>query len=200
MALPHLGVAQEVRVCDGCWMKKKIGIKSVTALESQGLGGGLEYVQSTGSKPTYSTSSSNTAKTSSTANGSSASNNASKSAAEAEDADLLKAIELSLQEANTQPGYSAPKRSNAEPAKKVNTPATADEEDADLRAAIEASLRETSIHSSSSATPRTSQRQSTYSSYTYSKKPTVSVNTIRQGNQGQQKDKADKFSCFTSLS
>lgn len=180
MALPHLGVAQEVRVCDGCWMKKKIGHKSATALESHGLGGGLEYVHSTGTggKPAFSTGSSNTAKTSSTTNGSSASNNASKSAADAEDADLLKAIELSLKEANNQPGYSAPKRSNPEPVKSVSAPTTADEEDADLKAAIEASLRETSIHSSSSATPRSSQRHSTYSSYTYSKKPTVSI-TIR---------------------
>lgn len=158
-------------------MKKKLGNKSVVALESHGLGGGLEYIPSTGGKPSASAGPSSAAKTSQpTATGPSASNTASKPAAEAEDADLLKAIELSLKEANNHPGYSAPKRSNTtEPAKNVSAPATADEEDAELLAAIEASLRETSIHSSLSAAPRASQRQSSYSSYTYTKKPTVSI-------------------------
>ncbi|KAG0238178.1 hypothetical protein B0O80DRAFT_498023 [Mortierella sp. GBAus27b] len=178
MALPHLGVAQEVRVCDGCWMKKKIGNnRTVISLENHGLGGGLEYIHSSGSKSSPLPASSNVPKSSSAANGSSTSNTASKSAAaDAEDADLLKAIELSLKEANNPPGFSAPKRSNTETTKKPSSPATAEEEDADLKAAIEASLRETSIHSTSSATPRSSQRQSTYSSYTYTKKPVVSNN------------------------
>ncbi|CAO3564754.1 unnamed protein product [Mortierella alpina] len=170
MALPNMGVTQEVRVCDGCWMKKKLGPKSVLALESHGLGGGLEFVPSA-SKPG---SSSYTPSKTPAASTNNASSSASKSAAEAEDADLLKAIELSLKEANNQPGYSAPKRSNTEPAKKAPAPSE-EEEDADLLAAIEASLRETNIHSSSSASAsRSGQRQSSYSSYTYQKKPIVS--------------------------
>ncbi|KAI8598349.1 hypothetical protein EDD21DRAFT_189875 [Dissophora ornata] len=192
MALPNLGVAQEVRVCDGCWMKKKLGNKSVVALESHGLGGGLEFVPSGGvggssnnKSATALTPSSNGAKTTTTTNALSK-NNASKSTAEAEDADLLKAIELSLKEANNQPGYSAPKRSSSVPAKKAPAPVAAvEEEDADLLAAIEASLRETTIHqsfgTSSSAQRSSSQRQSTYSSYTFTKKPvtaTVSQNEL----------------------
>ncbi|KAF9399607.1 Vacuolar protein-sorting-associated protein 27 [Mortierella sp. AD011] len=184
MALPNFGVTQEVRVCDGCWMKKKLGPKSVVALENHGLGGGLEYVSGMGSK-SATTATSSATKTSSTpasvaATTNTSTNNNSKSDADAEDADLLKAIELSLKEANNHPGYSAPKRSYTEPVKKIIP--TEEEEDADLLAAIEASLRETSIHSSSSTpAPRSSQRQSSYSSYTYSKKPvtnTVSSNEL----------------------
>ncbi|KAF9194999.1 Vacuolar protein-sorting-associated protein 27 [Haplosporangium sp. Z 767] len=168
MPLPNMGVTQDVRVCDGCWMKKRLGPKSVVALESHGLGGGMEIVPSVGKS--VSTASSSGAKSSTTAP-SSSTNQASKSTAESEDADLLKAIELSLKEANNQPGYSAPKRSNTEPVKKAPIP-TEEEEDADLLAAIEASLRETNIHSTStSSVPRSSQRQSSYSSYTYTKKP-----------------------------
>ncbi|KAF9110556.1 Vacuolar protein-sorting-associated protein 27 [Mortierella sp. AM989] len=178
MALPNLGVTQEVRVCDGCWMKKKLGPKSVVALENHGLGGGLEYVSGMNGKPTA-TASSSVAKTSltptsGTATTSTTANSNSKSTQEAEDADFLKAIELSLKEANNQPGYSAPKKAYTEPVKK-SVP-TEEEEDADLLAAIEASLRETSIHSpSGSAAPRSSQRQSTYSSYTYTKKPATAA-------------------------
>ncbi|KAF9908247.1 Vacuolar protein-sorting-associated protein 27 [Linnemannia zychae] len=166
MALPNMGVTQEVRVCDGCWMKKKLGPKSVVALESHGLGGGLEYIPSAAKTGTPAA----TAHSSSKPSGTSSSTSAARTAAD-DDADLLKAIELSLKESNNQPGYSAPKRTNTEPAKKTPAP-TEEEEDADLLAAIEASLRETNIRSSSSsAAPRSSQRQSSYSSYTYSKKP-----------------------------
>ncbi|KAF9937218.1 Vacuolar protein-sorting-associated protein 27 [Mortierella alpina] len=170
MALPNMGVTQEVRVCDGCWMKKKLGPKSVLALESHGLGGGIEIVPSV----SKSGSSSYTPSKTTTAPTNNISSSGSKSAAEAEDADLLKAIELSLKEANNQPGYSAPKRSNTEPAKKASVPSE-EEEDADLLAAIEASLRETNIRSSSSASAsRSAQHQSSYSSYTYQKKPLTS--------------------------
>ncbi|KAF9391822.1 Vacuolar protein-sorting-associated protein 27 [Podila verticillata] len=167
MALPNLGVTQEVRVCDGCWMKKKLGTKSVLALESHGLGGSLEVVPSM-NKPSTSTYNSKTNGNNNSTNG------ASKSNASNEDADLLKAIELSLKEANSQPGYSAPSK-RTEPAVKKPSP-TEEEEDADLLAAIEASLRETSIHSSQSvAAPRSAQRQSSYSSYTYTKKSVTAV-------------------------
>lgn len=147
-------------------MKKKLGTKSVLALESHGLGGSLEVVPSM-NKPSTSTTYNN--KT----NGNSSSNGAAKSSASKEDEDLLKAIELSLKETNTQPGYSAPSFKRTEPAVKKPLP-TEEEEDADLLAAIEASLRETSIHSSHSVSaPRSAQRQSSYSSYTYTKKPVV---------------------------
>ncbi|KAF9142828.1 Vacuolar protein-sorting-associated protein 27 [Mortierella sp. GBA39] len=171
MALPNMGVTQEVRVCDGCWMKKKLGPKSAVALESHGLGGGLEYIPSTAKTGTTAH---NSTHSSSKPSGTTNSTSASRSAAD-DDADLLKAIELSLKESQTQAGYSAPKRTNTEPVKKAPVP-TEEEEDADLLAAIEASLRETNIRSSSSAAaPRSSQRQSSYSSYTYSKKPIATV-------------------------
>ncbi|KAG0303963.1 Vacuolar protein-sorting-associated protein 27 [Dissophora globulifera] len=207
MALPNLGVTQEVRVCDGCYMKKKLGNKSVVALESHGLGGGLEFVPSmaAGGKMTGGTSSSTAVNghkttTASSTTATSAANN-SKSAAEAEDADLLKAIELSLKEANNQPGYSAPKKAYTEPVKgqyqhsNNNNTSTnnrskpaEEEEDADLLAAIEASLKETNIHqsfgSSSAALPRSSssskRQSSTYSSYTYTKRPVSALVTLNE--------------------
>ncbi len=182
MALPNMGVTQEVRVCDGCWMKKKLGPKSVLALESHGLGGGIEIVPSASASKAGSHSYAPSKATPSSANH--VSGGTSKSAADAEDADLLKAIELSLKEANNQPGYSAPKRSDTEPVKKAPVPSE-EEEDADLLAAIEASLRETNIRSPSSASAsRTGQRQSSYSSYTFQKKPIVRT----------------RYLCFTSLS
>ncbi|KAG0035681.1 Vacuolar protein-sorting-associated protein 27 [Podila clonocystis] len=168
MALPNLGVTQEVRVCDGCWMKKKLGTKSILALESHGLGGSMEVVPSM-NKPSTSTTYNNKTNVNNSSNG------AAKSSASKEDEDLLKAIELSLKEANTQPGYSAPSSKRTEPVVKKPSP-TEEEDDADLLAAIEASLRETSIHSSNLASaPRSSQRQSSYSSYTYTKKPVTAV-------------------------
>ncbi|KAG0289101.1 Vacuolar protein-sorting-associated protein 27 [Linnemannia gamsii] len=173
MTLPNMGVTQEVRVCDGCWMKKKLGPKSVVALESHGLGGGLEYIPSS---KTGHTTNHTTTHSSSKPPGTTNSNSAASRTAADDDADLLKAIELSLKESQSQAGYSAPKRSNTEPVKKAPVP-TEEEEDADLLAAIEASLRETNIRSSSStsAAPRSSQRQSSYSSYTYSKKPVAAA-------------------------
>jgi len=169
MTLPNLGVTQEVRVCDGCYMKKKLGHKSQVALESHGLGGAPEFVPSMGKTGS-------SAAPLSTTISKAATTTPAKSAPSKEDEDLRKAIEMSLKEANNHPGFSAPKRSNTEPVKKAPVP-TQEEEDADLLAAIEASLRETNIRSSSSSSaaqaPRSSQRQSSYSSYTYNKKPVV---------------------------
>ncbi|KAG0341459.1 Vacuolar protein-sorting-associated protein 27 [Podila humilis] len=173
MALPNLGVMQEVRVCDGCWMKKKLGTKSAVALESHGLGGGLEVVPSAHKQYSSSTSSAVHKTNGSTSNGT---KSVSKPSASQEDEDLKRAIELSIKEANNTPGYSAPSTKRTEPTAQKPTP-TDEEEDADLLAAIEASLRETSIHSSFSlsAPTRSSQKQSSYSSYSYNKKPVAAV-------------------------
>lgn len=160
-------------------MKKKLGPKSVVALESHGLGGGLEYISSSAAKTGTTTNHTTTHSSSKPSGTTNSTSTASRTAAD-DDADLLKAIELSLKESQSQAGYSAPKRTNTEPVKKAPVP-TEEEEDADLLAAIEASLRETNIRSSSStsAAPRSSQRQSSYSSYTYSKKPIVSWDTLQ---------------------
>ncbi|KAG0054340.1 Vacuolar protein-sorting-associated protein 27 [Gryganskiella cystojenkinii] len=173
----------EVRVCDGCWMKKKLGHKSQIALESHGLGGAPEFVHSMGNKTLTSTGAPLSTTITKAATTTPAKSTAA--ATSSEDEDLKKAIELSLKEANTHPGFSAPKRSNTEPVKKAPVP-TQEEEDADLLAAIEASLRETNIRSSSLSStaaqaPRsTSQRQSSYSSYTYSKKPVTAVASVNE--------------------
>ncbi|KAF9425969.1 Vacuolar protein-sorting-associated protein 27 [Podila epigama] len=152
MALPHLGVTQEVRVCDGCWMKKKIGKQG--AQSYHGVGGAPEIVPSQ-SKPTQSSTGPTTT---------------SGSSAENEDEDLKRAIELSLKEANSRPGYSAPSAKNND-AVKPPTTTSHDEEDADLLAAIEASLKDTKISAVSSSGASGSsqgQRPSAYDTYTFS--------------------------------
>ncbi|KAF9585891.1 Vacuolar protein-sorting-associated protein 27 [Lunasporangiospora selenospora] len=183
----------EVRVCDVCWMKKRLGPKSVVALESHGLGGGLEYVN----KPSSVTSSAINGTKSSTTSSSAAKPTSPSS----EDEDLRRAIELSLKEANSQPGYSGLKRSNTEPAKKSQSqsqppsqgPASQEEEDDDLKAAIEASLRESGMQSSSSSAPgpRSIHRQTSYSAYTYSKKPVSAVATAPSTNELSDTEKSN---------
>ena len=157
MALPELGVTQEVRVCDGCWTKRKLGQKNIPSKNPYALDSytdvGLDAPKSVPS-------------TSSNAAGA---NNSS------EDDDILKAIELSLKEANSQPGYSAPSaRQNVQPAQSTAAQ-SGEEDDADLLAAIEASLRETNISTQPSASKQHDQRTSNYTAYTYSAQPEVSL-------------------------
>ncbi|KAI7818098.1 hypothetical protein BC939DRAFT_485061 [Gamsiella multidivaricata] len=157
MSLPHLGVNQEVRVCDGCWIKKKMGGKGTAVHDSFGLGGPAEFVPSTNSPKQTITSTSTNAQSSNLDN---------------EDDDLKKAIELSLKEANSRPGYSAPSAARNEPISRGTTGPSHEEDDADLLAAIEASLKETKLSGSQS-------KQSAYETYTYTK-PEVST-TVSAG-------------------
>ncbi|KAF8168446.1 hypothetical protein B0H34DRAFT_685525 [Crassisporium funariophilum] len=127
MALPHFGITQEVRVCDGCHSKliKKSERADKVHRHSTSLHGHRH-----------------------------------RSARELADAELQRAIQLSLQEVNgtsghARPGYvpSQPSPSTwgyseppivdrtTYPADRKSAPAE-DEEDPDLKAAIEASLRE----------------------------------------------------------
>lgn len=153
MSLPHLGVNQEVRVCDGCWIKKKMGGQGTAVHDSFGPGGPPEIVN--GPSQSSVTPSSGAARPN-TSN---------------EDDDLKRAIELSLQEANSRPGYSAPSSTRKEPEpSRTTTARTEEEDDADLLAAIEASLRETDLDTS-----RAGQKQSAYAAYTYSSAQEVRV-------------------------
>lgn len=155
MSLPNLGVTQEVRVCDGCWMKKKMGNNSAIVQDTFGLGGPAELVPSI-NKATPATTTA--APTSSSAT------------AENDDEDLRKAIELSLKESNSRPGYSA-KQQEREPVQSTSG-RNAEDDDADLLAAIEASLRETNLNQQpSNAGP--DQRQSSYAAYSYSSQTEV---------------------------
>ncbi|KAG6874136.1 hypothetical protein C0995_005552 [Termitomyces sp. Mi166 len=124
MALPHFGIAQEVRVCDGCYNKQ-------TRKAERATHRGHHH---------------------------SASMNSTRhqSARDLADAELQRAIQLSLQEVNSsshsRPGYVPSQPTNwkySEPplvdrSSRSTQPSTIEEEedDPDLRAAIEASLRE----------------------------------------------------------
>ncbi|XP_006454856.1 hypothetical protein AGABI2DRAFT_190088 [Agaricus bisporus var. bisporus H97] len=119
LPLPHFGITQEVRVCDGCYNKLT---RKADKLDKRH--------RSTHSTPNPSR---------------------HRNGQELADAELQRAIELSLQETNKSPGY-APTYSTPsswqpqEPPlvdnKYSNQRAPADEEDPELKAAIEASLRE----------------------------------------------------------
>ncbi|GJJ69492.1 hepatocyte growth factor-regulated tyrosine kinase substrate [Entomortierella parvispora] len=176
MSLPHLGVTQEVRVCDGCWMKKKIGGKG-TPIHDYGLGGAAEVIHP--SRPAQPTSTLATADSSN------------------DDEDLRKAIELSLKEANSQPGYSAPSdRQSSQPAQRSAVPA-ADEEDADLLAAIEASLKETRI-SEPAAKASAEQKSSHYQAYTYQQASETPA-TVRATSDELTATEKDNIELFASL-
>ncbi|KAF9348290.1 Vacuolar protein-sorting-associated protein 27 [Mortierella sp. AD094] len=156
--LPHLGINQDVRVCDGCWMKKKMGGKG-TAVQDGGSGDFVSIV--------------NTSKQPVTSSFSNASSSAAIARHEDDDEELRKAIELSLKEADSRPGYVPPSSARKEPESiKKLTGLSEEENDADLLAAIEASLRESTLNTSSSShAPQSDQRPSAYAAYTYSTKP-----------------------------
>ncbi|KAL1741694.1 hypothetical protein HDZ31DRAFT_44889 [Schizophyllum fasciatum] len=118
MALPHFGIAQEVRVCDGCYNKlRKRGAhdapRDKTHRASQSMHG-----------------------------------HRSRAAQDLADAELQRAIQLSLEEVGAaggrRPGYVPAQPSQpplVDPSSRPRT-AVSDDDDPDLRAAIEASLRE----------------------------------------------------------
>ncbi|KAF9107526.1 Vacuolar protein-sorting-associated protein 27 [Mortierella sp. GBA35] len=180
MALPELGVTQEVRVCDGCWTKRKLGQKNTPSKDPYAL----DSYTDLGSDAPKSVPS-----TSSNATGA---NNSS------EDDDILKAIELSLKEAHSRPGYSAPSaRQNAQPAQGTAAQ-SGEEDDADLLAAIEASLRETNISEHTSTSKQHDQPTSNYTAYTYSTQPETETKTssLMDDLTATDKENIEMFSSF----
>lgn len=161
MALPELGVTQEVRVCDGCWTKRKLGQKNTPSKDPYALD---SYTDLGSSIPTSApAASSNTA----------AANNSS------EDDDIMKAIELSLKEANSRPGFSAPSARQTTQPTQSSAAAQGEEDDADLLAAIEASLRETNINEQALASKKQDESTSNYTAYTYSTQPEVRLDSCK---------------------
>lgn len=155
MALPELGVTQEVRVCDGCWTKKKLGQKNTPSKDPYALD---SYTDLGSSVPTSAPS---------TSSNNAAGNNSN------EDDDIMKAIELSLKEANSRPGFSAPSARQTTQPVQSSSATQGEEDDADLLAAIEASLRETNINEQTSASKKHDESTSNYTAYTYSIQPEV---------------------------
>ncbi|KAF9581322.1 Vacuolar protein-sorting-associated protein 27, partial [Lunasporangiospora selenospora] len=129
MALPDFGITQEVRVCDGCYLQSTRAKKPAS-----GVGSGTVALAAT--VPTLDDS----------RQPNSASNNGGSSSTQ-EDEDIRKAIELSLKEANSRPGYSEPSTKTIE------------------------------HNSTGPALGSTGQRQSPYEAYTYSKEPEVQAST-----------------------
>ncbi|KAG8687941.1 Vacuolar protein-sorting-associated protein 27 [Ceratobasidium sp. 395] len=132
-ALPHFGIAQEVRVCDSCWttlkMEKDVGPRSPSRNDSKV------------SKPH--------------SHARRDSRRSQRMGGDTADDDLQRAIALSLAEAQANAnGYSD--RPGYVPAARSEPPLAeygAGEEDADLRAAIEASLREAQAPQASAPAP-----------------------------------------------
>ena len=141
MALPHFGITQEVRVCDGCHSKLSKKAEKVYAVPF------LNYTHNT-----YLCYSDKGHRHSTSLHG-----HRHKSARELADIELQRAIQLSLEEVNgtsgrsragyvpSQPsGYSEPPIIDRSTYPTRQAAVTDDDDDPELKAAIEASLREAS--------------------------------------------------------
>lgn len=154
-ALPHFGIDQEVRVCDGCYPKLS---KSADRTSGQsprhehGVGRSV-----------------------------SAHNPRSRGRREQADAELQRAIQLSLEEVGAASGHARPTRALTQPTQPWSEPPLVDrsthptsrqaedEDDPDLKAAIEASLREATAPKPSAPVALESPRiEAPASSYGYS--------------------------------
>ncbi|KAF9928490.1 Vacuolar protein-sorting-associated protein 27 [Linnemannia zychae] len=173
MALPELGVTQEVRVCDGCWTKRKLGQKNTVNKDPYtGLGSGTST-----SAP-------------------SATSNSAAATASTEDDDIKRAIELSLKEANSRPGYTDSSiRQSTQTTQNAASHGT-EEEDADLLAAIEASLRDANISEQASVPKKQDQSTSNYTAYTYSTQtePTTITSAQTDGLSATDRENIEMFS------
>lgn len=143
MALPQFGITDEVRVCDGCYKKLRSGRRAT-------------MVPQASPRPSYESSSHRYSMSSSLPATSSMRGPSSRSQ---EDADLQRALELSLAESRAQLGGQRSSSPAFERRTHVNGKGV-EAEDPELAAAIEASLREMQVAqpvlSSSSAAPPSS--------------------------------------------
>ncbi|KAI9302983.1 hypothetical protein BJ944DRAFT_184120 [Cunninghamella echinulata] len=168
MPLPHLAIHEEVRVCDGCYIKlklakvaKKDAIPSTFGTAAAPIPAFLKHYQDSNDTGGHSTNST-------TANNNTSSNNNNNE--DSFDDDLKKAIELSLKEEESRKnsfgiGYT-PSRQQEQP--KVTTTTTSaavtntneEEDDPDLAAAIAASLRDMEISNKFSSYSQPQQQRS----------------------------------------
>ncbi|CEP09815.1 hypothetical protein [Parasitella parasitica] len=144
--LPHLGINDSVRVCDGCYIKVKLA--KVADKDAMPNLLGTPSSISSSLAPTYTPSIKNkalTTTTTTTASNSNSNNNALND--ERFEDDMKKAIEMSLKESQQQQKLASFHNSErkVEPLKAIKKTAEEEEEDANIAAAIAASLEDMKI-------------------------------------------------------
>jgi len=154
MPLPHLGINDIVRVCDGCYIKVKLAKVADKDTVPQLLGTPASISSSLA--PTYTPSIKNKAQTTTTTTTTSNTNNSNSSANDDQfEDDIKKAIELSLKESQQQQNlasfYSSERKEVSAAANTRNKTAGEEEEEANLAAAIAASLQDMKMSTTNTA-------------------------------------------------